>query len=132
MRTIELLHSIQAGANCSGVLAPKRINRSIAFVVSSGVGRRRERGKIKKNEKEPAGRRADVTLHRGSFAGTQQGRMKIITAEFDRSAPDLKGCPNWNRPEFAFIGRSNVGKSSLINMLVERKALAKVSVTPGK
>ena len=58
--------------------------------------------------------------------------MKIISAEFDRSAPDLKGCPNWNRPEFAFIGRSNVGKSSLINMLAERKALAKVSVTPGK
>ena len=58
--------------------------------------------------------------------------MKIISAVFDRSAPDLKACPNWNRPEFAFIGRSNVGKSSLINMLVERRDLAKVSGTPGK
>jgi GTP-binding protein len=58
--------------------------------------------------------------------------MKIISAEFDRSAPDVKACPNWNRPEFAFIGRSNVGKSSLINMLVERRELAMVSGTPGK
>jgi len=58
--------------------------------------------------------------------------MKIISAEFDRSASDVKSCPNWNRPEFAFIGRSNVGKSSLINMLVERRELAKVSGTPGK
>lgn len=44
----------------------------------------------------------------------------------------MKACPNWNRPEFAFIGRSNVGKSSLLNMLVERRDLAKVSGTPGK
>jgi len=58
--------------------------------------------------------------------------MKIISAEFDRSTPDVKGCPQWNRPEFAFIGRSNVGKSSLINMLVERRDLAKVSGEPGK
>lgn len=58
--------------------------------------------------------------------------MKIKSAEFDRSASDLKSCPNWNRPEFAFIGRSNVGKSSLINMLVERKNLALISGTPGK
>lgn len=58
--------------------------------------------------------------------------MKITSADFDRSAPDLKSCPNWNRPEFAFIGRSNVGKSSLINMLVGRRDLAKVSGTPGK
>jgi GTP-binding protein len=58
--------------------------------------------------------------------------MKIKSAEFERSAPDLGHCPNWNRPEFAFIGRSNVGKSSLINMLVERRSLALVSGTPGK
>jgi GTP-binding protein len=58
--------------------------------------------------------------------------MKIKSAVFDRSASDLKSCPNWNRPEFAFIGRSNVGKSSLINMLVERRDLAMVSGTPGK
>ena len=68
----------------------------------------------------------------GRFGVTQHRRMKIKSAEFDRSATDLKSCPNWNRPEFAFIGRSNVGKSSLINMLVERRDLAMVSGTPGK
>ena len=58
--------------------------------------------------------------------------MKIKSAVFDVSAPDLKSCPAWALPEFAFIGRSNVGKSSLLNLLVERRELAKVSVTPGK
>jgi GTP-binding protein len=58
--------------------------------------------------------------------------MKIKSAEFDRSAPNLEECPNSPFPEFAFIGRSNVGKSSIINLLTERNALAKVSVTPGK
>lgn len=58
--------------------------------------------------------------------------MKIKSAEFVQSAPTLGDCPNWVRPEFAFIGRSNVGKSSLINSLTGRKQLAKVSATPGK
>lgn len=58
--------------------------------------------------------------------------MRIKTALFVKSAPTLKHCPDANRPEYAFIGRSNVGKSSLINMLVERKSLAKTSSTPGK
>jgi GTP-binding protein len=58
--------------------------------------------------------------------------MKIKSAVFEVSAPDLKSCPNWNRPEFAFIGRSNVGKSSLINLLSEQRALAMVSDKPGK
>src|SRR5882724_10319157 len=58
--------------------------------------------------------------------------MKIKSALFDLSAPDLKSCPRWALPEFAFIGRSNVGKSSLLNLLTERRELAKVSVTPGK
>jgi GTP-binding protein len=58
--------------------------------------------------------------------------MKIKSAEFEVSAPDLRSCPKWALPEFAFIGRSNVGKSSLINMLTERRELAKVSDTPGK
>lgn len=58
--------------------------------------------------------------------------MKIKSALFDASAPDLKSCPPSALPEFAFIGRSNVGKSSLINLLSERRDLAKVSVTPGK
>ncbi len=48
------------------------------------------------------------------------------------SNSDVRKCPDVNRPEYAFIGRSNVGKSSLINMLVERKGLAKTSATPGK
>lgn len=58
--------------------------------------------------------------------------MKIKTAVFETSAPDLRSCPKWALPEFAFIGRSNVGKSSLINSLTARRDLAKVSSTPGK
>lgn len=58
--------------------------------------------------------------------------MKINSALFHTSAADLKSCPRADLPEFAFIGRSNVGKSSLINSLSEKKELAKVSVTPGK
>ena len=58
--------------------------------------------------------------------------MKITSAEFLISAPDLASCPEARLPEFAFIGRSNVGKSSLINQLTGRSALAKVSGTPGK
>ena len=57
--------------------------------------------------------------------------MQISSAEFDRSAPDLDSCPDESLPEFAFIGRSNVGKSSLINLLLGRRELAKVSATPG-
>lgn len=58
--------------------------------------------------------------------------MKIKSAEFAVSAPDLRSCPTWALPEFALIGRSNVGKSSLINLLAGRAALARVSDTPGK
>jgi GTP-binding protein len=58
--------------------------------------------------------------------------MKIISARFISSSPSLKQCPKGDQPEFAFIGRSNVGKSSLINMLTNRRGLAKVSGTPGK
>ena len=58
--------------------------------------------------------------------------MKIITSDFLSSYTKEEDCPADGRPCFAFIGRSNVGKSSLINMLTERKALAKVSGTPGK
>ena len=48
------------------------------------------------------------------------------------SAPDLASCPTSDLPEFAFIGRSNVGKSTMVNMLTQRKTLARVSGTPGK
>jgi GTP-binding protein len=58
--------------------------------------------------------------------------MKITSAEFVMSNTNVAKCPNEPLPEYAFIGRSNVGKSSLINMLVERKALAKTSGRPGK
>ena len=58
--------------------------------------------------------------------------MKIKSANFIVSNSDYKKCPPGNVPEFAFIGRSNVGKSSLINNLVGRKALAKISGKPGK
>ena len=58
--------------------------------------------------------------------------MKIKTAVFTTSAPDLASCPMPVLPEFAFIGRSNVGKSSLINLLAEKKDLARVSDLPGK
>ena len=58
--------------------------------------------------------------------------MKIKSAEFVVSNQDVAKCPNNNLPEYAFIGRSNVGKSSLINMLTDRKSLAKTSGRPGK
>lgn len=55
-----------------------------------------------------------------------------MKAEFVKSAVTLEHCPLADRPEYAFIGRSNVGKSSLINMLVNHKGLAKTSSSPGK
>lgn len=58
--------------------------------------------------------------------------MNIKSAAFFTSATTLDGCPNSNLHEFAFIGRSNVGKSSLINALTGRKDLAMVSATPGR
>jgi GTP-binding protein len=56
----------------------------------------------------------------------------IIKSTFSSSHAQIKQAPKGNRPEFAFIGRSNVGKSSLINMLTARKELARTSGTPGK
>ena len=58
--------------------------------------------------------------------------MEITSAEFVISNTDVKKCPTGEFPEYAFIGRSNVGKSSLINMLTARKGLAMTSATPGK
>jgi GTP-binding protein len=58
--------------------------------------------------------------------------MKIKSAEFVMSNSDVSKCPKNQIPEYAFIGRSNVGKSSLINMLTQKKSLAKTSGRPGK
>lgn len=58
--------------------------------------------------------------------------MEIKKAVFSISSASLQQCPNDTKPEYAFIGRSNVGKSSLINMLTNNKKLAKTSSTPGK
>ena len=58
--------------------------------------------------------------------------MEIKKSAFVVSAPTVSKCPKDDKPEYAFIGRSNVGKSSLINMLCNHKGLAKTSATPGK
>jgi ribosome biogenesis GTP-binding protein ysxC len=58
--------------------------------------------------------------------------MIIKTSEFSISSPSIARCPNDTKNEYAFIGRSNVGKSSLINMLCNHKGLAKTSAKPGK
>jgi GTP-binding protein len=58
--------------------------------------------------------------------------MEITSAQYLISSPSYDQCPKADRPEYAFIGRSNVGKSSLINMLCNNKSLAKTSAAPGK
>ena len=58
--------------------------------------------------------------------------MEIKTAKYDSSAISVDKCIQTDKPEFAFIGRSNVGKSSLINMLTGNQKLAMTSSTPGK
>ncbi len=58
--------------------------------------------------------------------------MEVSRAEFIGSYPQMQQAPEDGRPEFAFIGRSNVGKSSLVNLLTDRRELARISNTPGK
>lgn len=58
--------------------------------------------------------------------------MEVIKSEYIISSPSAEKCPKPDRPEYAFIGRSNVGKSSLINALTNQKELAKISRSPGK
>ncbi len=58
--------------------------------------------------------------------------MEILRAKYVISSPDIASCPKPDRPEYAFIGRSNVGKSSLINLITNQAGLAKISNTPGK
>lgn len=66
------------------------------------------------------------------FASKIKDIMEIKKSEFVISAPRVSMCPKDTKPEYAFIGRSNVGKSSLINMLCNHRGLAKTSSTPGK
>lgn len=63
--------------------------------------------------------------------GAELSIVNISLAIFDCSAPDLGSCPDESLPEFGFIGRSNVGKSSLLNMLAGERGMARVSSTPG-
>src|SRR5213083_2117839 len=58
--------------------------------------------------------------------------MEIISSQYLISNADYKQCPKPDRPEYAFIGRSNVGKSSVINMVCDNQKLAKTSSAPGK
>ncbi len=58
--------------------------------------------------------------------------MDVVTAKYVISSPSVDLCPKPDKPEYAFIGRSNVGKSSLINMITKNSSLAKTSNTPGK
>lgn len=71
-----------------------------------------------------------LTIH--SFKKKYFIIMEITQSLFSVSAPNVLQCPKDTKPEYAFIGRSNVGKSSLINMLCNHKGLAKTSSTPGK
>jgi len=67
-----------------------------------------------------------------SKAPTSPDNWDLKEASFVKSSAQPSECPRPDRPEYAFIGRSNVGKSSLLNMLVGRNSLAKTSSTPGK
>jgi GTP-binding protein len=85
---------------------------------------------------KPATRKWPVKkmFQRGGFAATVAGLLFIVqisSAIFDCSAPNLDSCPDESLPEFAFIGRSNTGKSSLLNMLSGKDGLARTSSTPG-
>lgn len=73
-----------------------------------------------------------VFMSKRSYKEINDKKMEITSAEFVISNTDVKKCPAGIFPEYAFIGRSNVGKSSLINMLTNRKGLAMTSATPGK
>src|SRR5438045_1492220 len=66
-----------------------------------------------------------------AIVGCEFSIVNISSAIFDCSAPDLQSCPDESLPEFAFVGRSNVGKSSLLNLLAGEQGLARVSPTPG-
>jgi len=71
-------------------------------------------------------------VEKNGFFCPKKGNMEVQTAYFVGSFPTETKCPRDNKPEYAFIGRSNVGKSSLINLLTKRNELARTSQKPGK
>lgn len=83
--------------------------------------------------RDDSGRHEDWNDDRWHEARNENGTaMKILQAEYLLAAAEPEGCPETGLPEFAFVGRSNVGKSSLINLLLGRRSLARSSATPGK
>ncbi len=80
----------------------------------------------------PKGKKARPPKIQTAQATVSFEKIKIISAEFVKAATNIKGLPSERLPQVAFLGRSNVGKSSLMNALMGRKNLVKVSSTPGK
>jgi GTP-binding protein len=103
--------------------------------VSLQISQPRSAGNGNADKTAPHAHPTDPTVKsdpRAEVCPTPRVIMKIKSATFEISAPNLDGCPRLPLPEFAFIGRSNVGKSSLINLLAEKRDLARVSDLPGK
>ena len=78
------------------------------------------------------GKKLSLSIHLLNAIFHTHITMKIYSAEYSGSFPNVRKCPSAQVPEYAFIGRSNVGKSSLINMLCQRNSLARTSKKPGK
>ena len=83
-------------------------------------------------ENKPKGIKANLPPKTSHHAPVTVGDYKIISAEFVKGATSIKHLPEERLPQIAFLGRSNVGKSSLMNALMGRKDLVKVGRTPGK
>src|SRR5205823_7968700 len=94
-----------------------------------GAGLRRQAGAGRRLAPQPGGIRARV---RRALRRARPARVIVLSAEFLKSAAGAEGWPPAGPPEFAFCGRSNVGKSSALNALAARKQLARVSRTPGR
>ena len=87
---------------------------------------------MKKKKNAPKGVKANLPPKKTHHAPVVVGGYKIVSAEFVKGATSIKHLPEERLPQIAFLGRSNVGKSSLMNALMGRKDLVKVGRTPGK